>query len=172
MFYVLEHSCHSCLLDSDCCRQSDVNWCAIIKNEERFFMHSHNWPVLFACLRSMTFGKITVNFERPSTSTSLSDTSSFRNKQKKEIKSSLWHVTLENLFSALCLKWIFIPLAVCCYEKTHSHAEDELFRKLFVGYSKWSRPVPNTSDVVIVKFGLSIAQLIDVVTAKAKKENK
>lgn len=45
----------------------------------------------------------------------------------------------------------------------HSHAEDDLFKKLFVGYNKWSRPVPNISDVVIVKFGLSIAQLIDVV---------
>ncbi|XP_030628022.1 neuronal acetylcholine receptor subunit alpha-2-like [Chanos chanos] len=51
---------------------------------------------------------------------------------------------------------------VSCYDKTHSHAEDELFKKLFIGYNKWSRPVPNTSDVVIVKFGLSIAQLIDV----------
>ncbi|KAF5906521.1 neuronal acetylcholine receptor subunit alpha-2-like, partial [Clarias magur] len=49
-----------------------------------------------------------------------------------------------------------------CYEKTHSHAEDDLFKKLFIGYNKWSRPVPNTTDVVIVKFGLSIAQLIDV----------
>lgn len=45
----------------------------------------------------------------------------------------------------------------------HSHAEDDLFKKLFSGYNKWSRPVPNISDVVIVKFGLSIAQLIDVV---------
>uniref|UniRef100_A0A3B4AYF6 Uncharacterized protein n=1 Tax=Periophthalmus magnuspinnatus TaxID=409849 RepID=A0A3B4AYF6_9GOBI len=45
---------------------------------------------------------------------------------------------------------------------THSHAEDELFKTLFAGYNKWSRPVPNISDVVIVKFGLSIAQLIDV----------
>ncbi|KAL4623923.1 neuronal acetylcholine receptor subunit alpha-2-like [Arapaima gigas] len=44
----------------------------------------------------------------------------------------------------------------------HAHAEDELFKKLFIGYNKWSRPVPNISDVVIVKFGLSIAQLIDV----------
>uniref|UniRef100_A0A3Q0R347 Cholinergic receptor nicotinic alpha 2 subunit n=1 Tax=Amphilophus citrinellus TaxID=61819 RepID=A0A3Q0R347_AMPCI len=49
-----------------------------------------------------------------------------------------------------------------CHEKTHSHAEDELFKTLFAGYNKWSRPVPNISDVVIVKFGLSIAQLIDV----------
>uniref|UniRef100_A0A672GNL0 Cholinergic receptor, nicotinic, alpha 2b (neuronal) n=1 Tax=Salarias fasciatus TaxID=181472 RepID=A0A672GNL0_SALFA len=51
---------------------------------------------------------------------------------------------------------------VLCHDKTHSHAEDELFKTLFAGYNKWSRPVPNISDVVIVKFGLSIAQLIDV----------
>ncbi|KAG8011272.1 Neuronal acetylcholine receptor subunit alpha-2 [Nibea albiflora] len=51
---------------------------------------------------------------------------------------------------------------VLCDEKTHSHAEDDLFKTLFAGYNKWSRPVPNISDVVIVKFGLSIAQLIDV----------
>ncbi|TRY83525.1 hypothetical protein DNTS_016243, partial [Danionella cerebrum] len=44
----------------------------------------------------------------------------------------------------------------------HAHAEDRLFQKLFMGYNKWSRPVWNISDVVIVKFGLSIAQLIDV----------
>lgn len=54
--------------------------------------------------------------------------------------------------------------AVLCDEKTHSHAEDDLFKTLFEGYNKWSRPVPNISDVVIVKFGLSIAQLIDVVS--------
>ena len=54
---------------------------------------------------------------------------------------------------------------VICHEKTHSHAEDDLFKVLFAGYNKWSRPVPNISDVVIVKFGLSIAQLIDVVSS-------
>lgn len=43
------------------------------------------------------------------------------------------------------------------------HTEDELFRSLFRGYSKWTRPAKNVTDVVIVKFGLSIAQLIDVV---------
>ncbi|XP_077443525.1 neuronal acetylcholine receptor subunit alpha-2 [Stigmatopora argus] len=52
--------------------------------------------------------------------------------------------------------------AALCQDKTHSHAEDQLFKTLFAGYNKWSRPVPNISDVVIVKFGLSIAQLIDV----------
>ncbi|XP_035380321.1 neuronal acetylcholine receptor subunit alpha-2 isoform X1 [Electrophorus electricus] len=60
------------------------------------------------------------------------------------------------------LLFIILCESTSCYEKTHSHAEDELFKKLFIGYNKWSRPVPNTSDVVIVKFGLSIAQLIDV----------
>ncbi|KAG7261159.1 hypothetical protein CRUP_003077 [Coryphaenoides rupestris] len=45
-----------------------------------------------------------------------------------------------------------------------STPEDELFKNLFVRYNKWSRPVANVSDVVIVKFGLSIAQLIDVLT--------
>lgn len=53
---------------------------------------------------------------------------------------------------------------VLCSKKMHSHAEDALFKKLFVGYNKYSRPVPNVTDVVIVKFGLSIAQLIDVVS--------
>uniref|UniRef100_A0A671YBU8 Cholinergic receptor nicotinic alpha 2 subunit n=2 Tax=Sparus aurata TaxID=8175 RepID=A0A671YBU8_SPAAU len=43
-----------------------------------------------------------------------------------------------------------------------THTEDDLFRRLFGGYSKWTRPARNATDVVIVKFGLSIAQLIDV----------
>uniref|UniRef100_H3DQD0 Cholinergic receptor nicotinic alpha 2 subunit n=1 Tax=Tetraodon nigroviridis TaxID=99883 RepID=H3DQD0_TETNG len=51
---------------------------------------------------------------------------------------------------------------VLCSQKMHSHSEDALFKKLFAGYNKYSRPVPNVTDVVIVKFGLSIAQLIDV----------
>ncbi|KAM6954011.1 neuronal acetylcholine receptor subunit alpha-2 [Aplochiton taeniatus] len=63
--------------------------------------------------------------------------------------------------NALCLNDILHPI-VSCSEMAHSHAEDELFRRLFIGYNKWSRPVSNISDVVIVKFGLSIAQLIDV----------
>ncbi|KFP74152.1 Neuronal acetylcholine receptor subunit alpha-2, partial [Acanthisitta chloris] len=43
-----------------------------------------------------------------------------------------------------------------------AHAEERLLKKLFSGYNKWSRPVANISDVVLVRFGLSIAQLIDV----------
>uniref|UniRef100_A0A7N8YAB9 Neuronal acetylcholine receptor subunit alpha-2-like n=1 Tax=Mastacembelus armatus TaxID=205130 RepID=A0A7N8YAB9_9TELE len=38
----------------------------------------------------------------------------------------------------------------------------QLFRSLFGGYNKWTRPARNITDVVIIKFGLSIAQLIDV----------
>lgn len=49
--------------------------------------------------------------------------------------------------------------------ETRVHAEERLLKKLFSGYNKWSRPVANTSDVVFVHFGLSIAQLIDVVGA-------
>uniref|UniRef100_G3P907 Cholinergic receptor, nicotinic, alpha 2b (neuronal) n=1 Tax=Gasterosteus aculeatus TaxID=69293 RepID=G3P907_GASAC len=57
---------------------------------------------------------------------------------------------------------LLILVLILCHEKSHSHAEDDLFKTLFAGYNKWSRPVSNISDVVIVKFGLSIAQLIDV----------
>ncbi|XP_006274722.2 neuronal acetylcholine receptor subunit alpha-2 isoform X1 [Alligator mississippiensis] len=52
--------------------------------------------------------------------------------------------------------------ALSLQAQTHSHAEERLFKYLFSGYNRWSRPVPNISDVVIVRFGLSIAQLIDV----------
>ncbi|XP_029452071.1 neuronal acetylcholine receptor subunit alpha-2 isoform X2 [Rhinatrema bivittatum] len=60
----------------------------------------------------------------------------------------------------VCCAMVF--RSVCCLIRTHSHAEEHLFRHLFSDYNRWSRPVPNTSDIVIVKFGLSIAQLIDV----------
>ncbi|XP_054479721.1 neuronal acetylcholine receptor subunit alpha-2-like [Anoplopoma fimbria] len=67
--------------------------------------------------------------------------------------------------------FILISVLFCCWicnnsvlaeDWTRVHTEDELFRTLFGGYSKWTRPARNISDVVIVKFGLSIAQLIDV----------
>ncbi len=59
---------------------------------------------------------------------------------------------------------VWISLAALSDGWIHAHAEDKLFHKLFLGYNKWSRPVQNISDVVIVRFGLSIAQLIDVVS--------
>lgn len=54
---------------------------------------------------------------------------------------------------------------VSSHAETRAHAEERLLKKLFSGYNKWSRPVANISDVVLVHFGLSIAQLIDVVGA-------
>ncbi|KAM5219367.1 neuronal acetylcholine receptor subunit alpha-4 isoform 1-T1 [Hipposideros larvatus] len=53
-------------------------------------------------------------------------------------------------------------LPASSHVETRAHAEERLLRKLFSGYNKWSRPVANISDVVLVHFGLSIAQLIDV----------
>uniref|UniRef100_A0A803JJQ9 Cholinergic receptor, nicotinic alpha 4 n=1 Tax=Xenopus tropicalis TaxID=8364 RepID=A0A803JJQ9_XENTR len=49
-----------------------------------------------------------------------------------------------------------------CHIETRAHAEERLLKGLFSGYNKWSRPVANISDAVMVRFGLSIAQLIDV----------
>ncbi|KAK2889661.1 hypothetical protein Q8A67_015036 [Cirrhinus molitorella] len=54
---------------------------------------------------------------------------------------------------------LFYHLQVCCGEV---QAEDRLLRFLLTGYSKLARPVQNITDVVHVRFGLSIAQLIDV----------
>ncbi|KAK2857089.1 hypothetical protein Q5P01_005824 [Channa striata] len=68
----------------------------------------------------------------------------------------LWR-THEVFFSCLC-----VSVSVLAEDWTRLHTEDELFRSLFGGYSKWTRPARNVTDVVIVKFGLSIAQLIDV----------
>lgn len=48
----------------------------------------------------------------------------------------------------------------------HAHAEERLLQSLFINYNKLSRPVANISDVVLVHFGLSIAQLIDVVSLR------
>ncbi|KAH0622926.1 hypothetical protein JD844_025838 [Phrynosoma platyrhinos] len=58
------------------------------------------------------------------------------------------------------------PMGKSVQSRTQTQAEERLFRYLFNAYNKWSRPVPNTSDVVIVRFGLSIAQLIDVVCVR------
>uniref|UniRef100_A0A3P8SC87 Cholinergic receptor, nicotinic, alpha 4b n=1 Tax=Amphiprion percula TaxID=161767 RepID=A0A3P8SC87_AMPPE len=46
--------------------------------------------------------------------------------------------------------------------RPRAHAEERLLQNLFVNYNKLSRPVQNTTDTVLVHFGLSIAQLIDV----------
>ncbi|KAM6463537.1 neuronal acetylcholine receptor subunit alpha-2 [Liasis olivaceus] len=58
--------------------------------------------------------------------------------------------------------WFVLSESASVQGRTQTQAEERLFRYLFSAYNRWSRPVPNTSDVVIVRFGLSIAQLIDV----------
>ncbi|KAI4882042.1 hypothetical protein NFI96_012517, partial [Prochilodus magdalenae] len=50
----------------------------------------------------------------------------------------------------------------CTLVPARAHAEERLLQVLFSRYNKLSRPVANISDVVLVHFGLSIAQLIDV----------
>ncbi|XP_072569673.1 neuronal acetylcholine receptor subunit alpha-4b [Paramormyrops kingsleyae] len=55
-----------------------------------------------------------------------------------------------------------LPLPSVCSSRIRAHAEERLLNTLFVHYNKLSRPVANISDVVLVRFGLSIAQLIDV----------
>ncbi|KTG37160.1 hypothetical protein cypCar_00005150, partial [Cyprinus carpio] len=64
---------------------------------------------------------------------------------------------------------VFFLLCVCLQleyvfstSPARAHAEERLLQSLFSNYNKLSRPVANISDVVLVHFGLSIAQLIDV----------
>ncbi|MEQ2262770.1 Neuronal acetylcholine receptor subunit alpha-4, partial [Xenotaenia resolanae] len=63
-----------------------------------------------------------------------------------------------------CLCLIFIAITPRVFSKVgpRAHAEERLLQDLFAHYNKLSRPVQNTSDTVLVHFGLSIAQLIDV----------
>ncbi|CAL9702534.1 unnamed protein product [Knipowitschia caucasica] len=63
---------------------------------------------------------------------------------------------------ALVLLALFFPCQVCYQVVPRAHAEERLLKDLFVNYNKLSRPVQNTTDTVLVHFGLSIAQLIDV----------
>ncbi|XP_056591411.1 neuronal acetylcholine receptor subunit alpha-4b [Triplophysa dalaica] len=62
------------------------------------------------------------------------------------------------ILSAVCLQMPYVSSST----PAHAHAEERLLQVLFSNYNKLSRPVANISDVVLVHFGLSIAQLIDV----------
>ncbi|XP_047204507.1 neuronal acetylcholine receptor subunit alpha-4b isoform X2 [Girardinichthys multiradiatus] len=64
--------------------------------------------------------------------------------------------------TCLCLVFIAITPRVFSKVGPRAHAEERLLQDLFAHYNKLSRPVQNTSDTVLVHFGLSIAQLIDV----------
>ncbi|XP_026188075.1 neuronal acetylcholine receptor subunit alpha-2-like [Mastacembelus armatus] len=67
-----------------------------------------------------------------------------------------------DLYKCLSLLFFTIPPQVCSQVGPRIHAEERLLQDLFAHYNKLSRPVENTSDTVLVHFGLSIAQLIDV----------
>ncbi|XP_077580994.1 neuronal acetylcholine receptor subunit alpha-4-like isoform X1 [Stigmatopora nigra] len=62
----------------------------------------------------------------------------------------------------LVLLGVVAAVEVHCYAGPRAHAEEKLLQDLFVRYNKLSRPVENSSETVLVHFGLSIAQLIDV----------
>ncbi|XP_056242009.1 neuronal acetylcholine receptor subunit alpha-4b [Seriola aureovittata] len=67
-----------------------------------------------------------------------------------------------DMYKCLSLLFFTLPPQVCYQVRPRAHAEERLLQDLFVHYNKLSRPVENTSDTVLVHFGLSIAQLIDV----------
>ncbi|KAJ7999575.1 hypothetical protein DPEC_G00195840 [Dallia pectoralis] len=57
---------------------------------------------------------------------------------------------------------LYLPPPVCGHSRVRAQAEGRLLKTLFSRYNRLARPVANISDVVNVRFGLSIAQLIDV----------
>ncbi|KAM8862701.1 neuronal acetylcholine receptor subunit alpha-4-like isoform 2-T2 [Spinachia spinachia] len=67
-----------------------------------------------------------------------------------------------DLYKCLGVLFLTLPSQVCFQVRPRAHAEERLLQDLFARYNKLSRPVENTSDTVLVHFGLSIAQLIDV----------
>lgn len=80
-----------------------------------------------------------------------------------QTKEALLNYCRMIVWTRQCCWSVSASLSVLSEDWDRVHTEDELFRSLFRGYSKWTRPAKNVTDVVIVKFGLSIAQLIDVV---------
>ncbi|XP_037540302.1 neuronal acetylcholine receptor subunit alpha-2-like [Nematolebias whitei] len=67
-----------------------------------------------------------------------------------------------DVYTILCLVFVAFTPRVWTQIGPRGHAEERLIQNLFANYNKLSRPVKNTSDTVLVHFGLSIAQLIDV----------
>ncbi|XP_068589478.1 neuronal acetylcholine receptor subunit alpha-4-like [Cebidichthys violaceus] len=67
-----------------------------------------------------------------------------------------------DVYKCLSVLFFTLPPQVCFQVRPRAHAEERLLQDLFAHYNKLSRPVENTSDTVLVHFGLSIAQLIDV----------
>ncbi|KAI8519329.1 Neuronal acetylcholine receptor subunit alpha-2 [Branchiostoma belcheri] len=55
-----------------------------------------------------------------------------------------------------------IPTLLWSVGGVATQSEERLFRDLFRDYNKWIRPVANISNIVVIEFGLAIAQLLDV----------
>lgn len=56
---------------------------------------------------------------------------------------------------------------------THTDANpnaNRLYEDLMMSYSRFVRPVQNDSDTLLVKLGLKLSQLIDVVSCLTQKE--
>ncbi|XP_061113429.1 neuronal acetylcholine receptor subunit alpha-4b [Conger conger] len=74
----------------------------------------------------------------------------------------IMRMSLTKCFHMMSILIALYAFPVSSLKRIQAHAEDRLMKSLFARYNKLSRPVANISDVVLVRFGLSIAQLIDV----------
>lgn len=66
-----------------------------------------------------------------------------------------WHVILT---SVLAIQWLGRPLARA------NPDSNRLYEDLMMSYNRFVRPVQNDSDLLTVKLGLKLSQLIDVVS--------
>ncbi|KAL2090572.1 hypothetical protein ACEWY4_012835 [Coilia grayii] len=88
----------------------------------------------------------------------------------EETRSEETNMILKGWRKVLDGKWFDLTLAIICLlpptvlsvSWSKAQAEGRLLETLFRGYNKLARPVANMSEAVRVRFGLSIAQLIDV----------
>lgn len=71
------------------------------------------------------------------------------------------HVTMRNHVLFILLELNHVLLFVMSFVPTD---EQKLFDKLLTGYNPASRPVYNASDIVTVKFGITLTQVSDMVS--------
>ena len=68
----------------------------------------------------------------------------------------------------LLLQWLTILLVAGAYSGLH---ERMLLEDLLAYYNKLERPVANESEAVVLTFGLTLQQIIDVVIFVGEKKN-
>ncbi|XP_034000520.1 neuronal acetylcholine receptor subunit alpha-2-like [Trematomus bernacchii] len=76
--------------------------------------------------------------------------------------SRSWREFSMDLYKCLSVLFLILPSEAFSQVGPWAQGEERLLHDLFASYNKLSRPVKNTTDAVLVHFGLSIAQLIDV----------